>query len=104
MTKDTERILRQFAEALRRENIPLHQMFLFGSVARGKQHEWSDIDVAVVGPAFDKDRIEEMIHLQFIARRIHPALSPVPLRPDELQDRFSTIADAIRKEGQEVSL
>lgn len=103
MTQEVTGILNQFVEALRREKIPLQRLFLFGSVARGEQHEWSDIDVAVIGPAFDKDRIEEMARLHFIAQRIHPAINPVPLRPEDLHDRFSIIAEAIRRDGQEVS-
>jgi predicted nucleotidyltransferase len=33
--------------------IPLRKVFLFGSFAKGTQHEWSDIDVALVADEFE---------------------------------------------------
>ncbi len=44
--------VRQFAEELRQLHIPLRQVILFGSFARNEQHEWSDIDVAIVADGF----------------------------------------------------
>lgn len=44
--------VRAFAEEIRRLNVPLRQVFLFGSYARNEQRPDSDIDVALVADDF----------------------------------------------------
>lgn len=104
MTKQLHQTLTPFIHALRAHHIPVSRLFVFGSAARGTQHAWSDIDVGVVGQAFGPDRFDELVTLYRIAQDVNPAISPVPLRPEDLNDHFSTIAEAIRREGQEVPL
>ena len=35
-----------------KKKVPIERAYLFGSWATGKQHKWSDIDIAVVSPKF----------------------------------------------------
>jgi len=102
MTYDIQQKLKKLEQKLRDNQIPFQSLFLFGSSARGTAHEWSDIDVAVVGPAFGKDPIDETVRLSLIASPIDPAFSPVAMRPEDLEDRYSSIGTAIRKEGIEI--
>jgi uncharacterized protein len=44
---------------LKRDNINVAKVILYGSRASGKAHEYSDIDVAIVSPDFGKDRFGE---------------------------------------------
>ena len=44
--------LKKFAEEVKNCDIHLKKMVLFGSYAKNKQHEWSDIDVAMVADEF----------------------------------------------------
>jgi predicted nucleotidyltransferase len=104
MTNDTQDAIRQFAKALEKHAIPCDELYLFGSSARGDAHEWSDIDIGVVGPSFGKDRIEESVALRSLAYTIDPAIAPIPLRPEDLNDRFNTISAAIKREGKKISL
>ncbi len=96
--------LQKYVKALRKQNIPVDELYVFGSTARDQRHVWSDIDVAVVGKAFETDRIEEMMKLQSITCSIDPAISPIPMRPEDLQDRFDTIAQAVRSEGKKIAI
>jgi predicted nucleotidyltransferase len=41
-----------YAQEIRKEGIDLRKVILFGSFAKGTQHEWSDIDVALVADDF----------------------------------------------------
>ena len=43
---------RNYARDIQNEGITLHSAILFGSYARGTQHECSDIDVALVADEF----------------------------------------------------
>lgn len=47
-------IIDRHVAALRREGVDPTRVVLFGSQARGDAHEWSDIDILVVSPAFER--------------------------------------------------
>lgn len=102
MNKSITETMEKYFQVLQAGDIPVEEMYVFGSTAREQRHEWSDIDVAVIGQAFGTDRIEEMVQLQLLAHGVDPAISPIPLRPEDLNDRFNTIAEAIRKDGKKV--
>lgn len=104
MTPAHQELVKRYASALRAAGIPIQRVFVFGSAARGTMHQWSDIDVGVVGSPFGKDWVEETVKLQDISWRVDPIISPVPLRPEDLEDRFDTIGEAIRREGEEIPL
>ncbi|MFA4831233.1 MAG: nucleotidyltransferase domain-containing protein [Patescibacteria group bacterium] len=41
-----------YITTLKKNKVPLEQVYLFGSWAKGNPHKWSDIDLAIVSPAF----------------------------------------------------
>ncbi|MFA6475602.1 MAG: nucleotidyltransferase domain-containing protein [Patescibacteria group bacterium] len=38
--------------SLEKDNLPIEKVVLFGSYAKGTQHQWSDIDLCIVSPKF----------------------------------------------------
>lgn len=65
-----ERELKRIVEIIVREYRP-QRMILFGSLAQGNVHEWSDIDLAIV-----KDTQRRFIaRIGDIFRLVHPQLS-----------------------------
>ena len=44
-------LVKRFAQEVR-QIVPVREVILFGSFARNEQHQWSDIDVALVGDDF----------------------------------------------------
>jgi predicted nucleotidyltransferase len=69
-----ERFVNQLNRALKVERV-----VLFGSHAYGRPHEWSDIDVAVVSPAFaGLGRVARLEWLERVAWEAEtPAVEPV---------------------------
>jgi len=69
--------VRSYAKGVRKQGINLRKVILFGSFAKGTQHEWSDIDVALVADDFtgvgilDTPRFSR-IHLQTSFMYIEP--------------------------------
>ena len=59
-----ERELRRIVDILIHQRHP-HRIILFGSMARGEVHEWSDIDLAVVLDTDKRiyDRIGELLEI-----------------------------------------
>jgi len=45
-------IVRNYAHDIETHGVRLHAVILYGSFAKGTQHEWSDIDVALVADEF----------------------------------------------------
>ena len=45
-------IVRNYAREIETHGVHLRSVILYGSFARGTQHEWSDIDVALVADEF----------------------------------------------------
>ena len=68
----------EYLQAVRAAGVTIRSAYLFGSHALNKQHEWSDIDVALVSDDFtglaalDKDRFRRL-HIQpkFLAIEVH---------------------------------
>ncbi|MEK7253543.1 MAG: nucleotidyltransferase domain-containing protein [Bacteroidota bacterium] len=52
--------VKQFAKDVKKQGVPLRQVFLFGSYARGEQRELSDIDVALVADDFTGVSFEDV--------------------------------------------
>ncbi len=76
-----EQELKRITEIIVREYKP-QRMILFGSLAQGKVHEWSDIDLAIVKDTRRRfiDRTGDVLHLT------HPrvALNVVVYTPGEV--------------------
>ena len=69
-------IARQFIDACRKGGVPVFSAWLFGSYAKGIQHEDSDIDIALVSDSFTINFIENnhktaLINYQFPDIEVH---------------------------------
>lgn len=89
----------RFKRALQEEQVPFEAVIVFGSVARDSMHDQSDIDVAVIGKPYKGDRMEEQYALSHIRRRISYKLQPIWFYPEHLADKYSTLAQEIKKDG-----
>lgn len=87
---------------LLKENVPVRQVILFGSVARDEAHEWSDVDVAVVCDPFAATRHEETMTVRRARRDIDIRISPICLHPVDFQNKYFALAAEISRTGVEV--
>jgi predicted nucleotidyltransferase len=69
---ETDVVVRQTLDHLARR-IRIQQAILFGSYARGEANQWSDVDLAIVSPDF-----ERMSHRQVIDLLVEVALAVDP--------------------------
>lgn len=58
--KSAVKIVTDFAREVRKENLHLRKVILFGSYVHNKQHKWSDIDVALVADEFNDFGYEDI--------------------------------------------
>lgn len=88
-----------YQKALHRAKIPVSRLIVFGSRAKGTAHWYSDIDLAVVSPSFGKDRHRELVKLLGLRTDATLDIEPHPMHPDDLNDRWSTLSNEVKKYG-----
>jgi len=97
--------LRQFRKALERQGIHVHKIILYGSQAKGKVREYSDIDVAVVSGDFGRDRFEEGVRLFEIASAVDARIEPVPISTRAFEkDTWVPLIHEIKSKGIEINI
>lgn len=68
------------------KHLDLHSVYLFGSYAKGENHQDSDIDVAVVADGFSGDIIEDTHLLMKLRRNIDNRIEPHPFSLQEFSE------------------
>lgn len=94
-----KRLIKRYYQKLLRTGIPVEQMILFGSQAKGTARQWSDVDVCVVSPSFGKEPFRELVRLKQLTSDIDSLIEPVPYHPDDLADKYDPLAKEIRTHG-----
>lgn len=89
----------RFKQALRAEGVPFDSVIVFGSAARNTMHGESDIDIAVVGRPYKGNRMDEQHALSRIRRGVSYKIQPIWFYPEHLENKYSTLAQEIRKDG-----
>ena len=79
-------IIRKLVNEALKENIHISQAVLFGSYAKGTNHEYSDIDVAVVSEDFEGIRLFDNIRLGKPRVNTSVDIETHPYRPEEFNE------------------
>lgn len=98
--------IRVYLRAVAETGIPVKCGVLFGSYARGQQHEWSDIDLLVVSSRYDKKRThKDWAKLWVVAANTDVRIEPIPVGEKQFEtDNNSMIIVIARREGQKIPL
>ncbi|MGA1842507.1 MAG: nucleotidyltransferase domain-containing protein [bacterium] len=92
-------IIKRYIEELKNNNIPVDQVIIFGSYAKGQPKEESDIDIALISPVFTGDRYEDRRRIVPLRRKIDNRIEPIPFRPEDFCEDGNLI-DEIKKTGK----
>jgi predicted nucleotidyltransferase len=96
-------VVRQYIQELQKNGIAIEEVVLSGSYAKGKPKDGSDIDVAIVSPAFTGDRFEDRRKIVPLRREIDSRIEPIPFSPADFL-RGGNFADEIKKTGIKIAL
>ncbi len=96
-----ESVNRYLAE-LKKRNIEIVSAYLFGSYAKGKADEWSDIDLLLLLKNFIGDSFDFKFMLMKIARDIDFNIEPHPYLLDELKNDNPFVHEVLRT-GEKVA-
>ncbi len=74
-------IIDYYIKLLSQNKIPLKSVFLYGSYAKGKNNDFSDIDLALVSDIFEGNRILDRSKIRKITLSVSADLEVIPFNP-----------------------
>ncbi len=93
---EIKKIIARYKDQLERFGIDVSQIILYGSYAKGKQKEYSDIDIAVVSGAFRKmDIFERQEILSKAHHKFGEPIEPVALTPEQFAEKKGFVREII---------
>lgn len=95
--------IKEYLAELRKHNINIERVFLFGSYVRGNYHPDSDIDIAIISKDFQGIRFYDRDKLVPLRRKIDVRIEPIPFRPEDFSDDDPLAAEVIAT-GEEIKL
>ena len=97
--KNIRKIVNKYISEVVKSGIPVDSAYLFGSYAKGNSKRDSDIDICIISPKFGKDYFKESLTLDFLTHTVDCRIEAVPFHPNDLKDKYSTLAAEIKKYG-----
>lgn len=91
---------KSFIKDCKVQGLTFHKVFIFGSVAKGNMHEWSDIDLLLVSDQFSEN-IFENLKLYSKINVKYPLIETHPYPTDYYKNGDSFI-EQVAKEGIEL--
>jgi len=95
--------IKKYVNELRNHNIPVQEVILFGSKARGDSREESDIDIAIISDVFSGDRFEDRRRIVPYRRKIDSRIEPIPFSSKSFSESGNLI-DEIKKNGIKLTI
>lgn len=78
--------IKNLIEEADRNKIHISQAILFGSFAQGTNHEYSDIDVALVSEDFEGIRFFDNLKLMKTVLKVNSDIETHPFRPEDFNE------------------
>lgn len=97
------RSVKHYVKRLKKNNIPVQKVLLFGSYVKGTPREDSDIDIAVISTSFKGDRFSDRRLIVPFRRGIDSRIEPMPFTPRDF-DEGGILIDEIKKTGQVIPI
>ena len=103
MNIDPIDLTKKYLAEVRRLGIRIDKAYLFGSYAKGKTWEGSDLDVCIISNDFGKDYHGDKILLNKAALKVNPQIEPVAYSPADFANKYDSLADEVKRFGILVS-
>lgn len=88
-----KKLVKMFADVLKKNRFLFSQVYLFGSHATGKAHEYSDIDVAVVVNRLPRGRgyLDKKMKLWELSTEADSRIEPILLEEKDLNKKDGSV-------------
>jgi len=91
------RVIEKYVEVLKK-HYSIDSVYLFGSFAKGNNHEDSDIDVAIISNDI-KGKFGERVPFMMISSEIDLRIEPHPINTEDYKNNATALINEIRKNG-----
>ena len=103
MDKNIDTAIAKYLDLIKVKFADIEKVYLFGSYAKGKSTEDSDIDVALIFTNLDDSkRFDIQVQLMLLAAQIDSRIEPHPISHDDF-DSGNPFVVEIKKTGIEVA-
>jgi predicted nucleotidyltransferase len=94
--------IKSYVDILRKDELPISKVILYGSYATGTSHQWSDIDLCIISPRF-KDAFDATQYLwsKRVIKDIKYAIEPVGFSVKDFK-QGSILINEIKRTGVEM--
>ena len=89
--------------AIVKENYDVVAIILFGSYAKGTEHEDSDIDIAVVTDDIKTDKFDEEVNLTLLRRKIDSRIEPHIIKVEDYENDETPFVVEVKNTGIKVA-
>lgn len=102
---EIRKIIYQYITLLKQDNLRISKVLLYGSYAKNRATNDSDIDLCIISPDFGKNKAKEMSYLLKKAYKINLLLEPIPLSPTDWEENdYLPLIAEIKKHGIEINI
>jgi uncharacterized protein len=103
MDKNIDIAITQYLSVIKEKYSDIESAYLFGSYAKGKSTEDSDIDIALIFKNLDdSNRFDIQVQLMVLAAKIDSRIEPHPISHDDFNSGNPFVAE-IKKTGIKVA-
>ena len=101
---DVLNVIQRYLCTLRAHGVDARQAILFGSFARGTATFWSDIDLVVISPEYDRGISRADVDLLWrLAAKTDSRIEPVASGERQwIEDQSSALLEIARREGRAI--
>jgi len=96
--------VKSFAEELKKAGIRLQKVILYGSYSQNRQHQWSDIDVALVADEFTGNGFEDTKYFARINNKKPYIIIEAKTYPSSYYLESDPFIDEIKRTGIEIQI
>jgi predicted nucleotidyltransferase len=95
-TEEIKDVVKRYYKILLQEGFPVEKILLFGSYAKNKQGEESDIDLAIVLSKFRTDRFNTRVELLKLTREFEEVIEPHPFLSTEFNESDPFVLEILK--------
>lgn len=96
---DAIAIAKSYVNLVKQAGVPIDKAFLFGSYAKGKIWDGSDIDICIISQNFGNDYSKDKRLLNKISLQVDPRIEPVAYSPEDFQNKYDSLVGEITRFG-----
>lgn len=86
-----------------KENYNVTAIILFGSYAKGTEHEDSDIDIAIITDDIKTDKFDEEVKLTLLRRKIDNRIEPHIISSNDYENNETPFVVEVKNTGIKVA-